>query len=346
VAMAGLDLNSGQNDAALNLAAEVLKNNPNLTSAYLITANASLAKAAKEQGAAAVADTKKGEDTLQFILAHAPAYVPALNTLTNLELKQGKAKEAVARLTPLVQKDPQNPALHYLLGVSYFGEKDFAKAEATMQETIALEPQNGNAYTKLAGIHQAQGAPDKAKLDLQQGISKVPNDVSNYMALEAIYEKEGNWQESTKLCEKAHQMDPDNPIAANNLAFLYLAHGGDPSVALTLAQMAKQKLPSLADVSDTLGWAYYMSGMKNSDATAKGLAVAQLEESVRKVPDNPLFEYHLGMAYAAVGRQDAAKKYLSLVIKDPHAAQADVASANDALTKLSKPAANRQLFPE
>ena len=289
LAMARLDLSSGHYDEALSLASEALKRNPNRLLAYLITANASLAKG----------DTKEGETALQFVLSHDPANVPALTMLTELELKQGKAKEAVASLTPLVQKYPQNPKLHYLLGAAYFGEKDLVKAEAEMKETIALEPQHGQTYSMLAGIHEAQGAMDKAKADLQEGISRAPNGVGNYLSLEDIYEKESNWQEAIKLCEKAHQIDPNNPVAANNLAFLYLEHGGDPSVALTLAQMAKQKLPGLPTVSDTLGWAYYKTG-------AVDLAITQLEELVRKVPDDPLYEYHLGMAYAAEGHYDRA----------------------------------------
>ena len=59
-----------------------------------------------------------------------------------------------------------------------------------------------------------------------------------------------------KLCEKAREVDPDSPLVANNLAYLYLEHGGDVNVALSLAQMVRQKMPNSPDAADTLGWAY------------------------------------------------------------------------------------------
>ncbi len=45
-------------------------------------------------------------------------------------------------------------------------------------------------------------------------------------------------------------------MALNNLAFLMAETGGDLDDALTKAQRAKQLLPSLYEISDTLGWIY------------------------------------------------------------------------------------------
>jgi cellulose synthase operon protein C len=50
-------------------------------------------------------------------------------------------------------------------------------------------------------------------------------------------------------------------VVANQLAYIYLEHGGDVNVALGLAQQAKQKMPDSPNVADTLGWAYYKSGL-------------------------------------------------------------------------------------
>ena len=97
------------------------------------------------------------------------------------------------------------------------------------------------------------------------------------MVLETQYEKEGNWAEAKKLCERASELDPSSPVVANRLANLYLDHGGDVNVALSLAQIAKQKLPESPVTTDTLGWAYYKLG------SAKA-AVAQLTESAQGSP--------------------------------------------------------------
>jgi len=171
----------------------------------------------------------------------------------------------------------------------------------------------------LANIDLARGSAEKAKADLGAAIASNPRNVANYLALEIQYEKEGNWEEAKKLCEKAHQVDPTSPLVADHLAYLYLEHGGDANIALSLAQMAKQKIPDSPLAADILGWAYYKLGSPAS-------AITQLKESVLKAPSNAPFQYHLGMAYMAAGQSDLAKQALEKALNDnpkfPQAADA------------------------
>jgi tetratricopeptide (TPR) repeat protein len=132
------------------------------------------------------------------------------------------------------------------------------------------------------------------------------------MALVTLYEKENNWEESRKLCEKAHEIDSNAPMVADELAFIYLEHGGDVNTAVSLAQLAKQRLPDSPVTADALGWAYYKIGSIAS-------AVEQLEESCQKAPGNPIYRYHLGMAYIAAKRFSSAEQSLHAALRtDPH----------------------------
>jgi cellulose synthase operon protein C len=97
----------------------------------------------------------------------------------------------------------------------------------------------------------------------------------NYMALVTQYEKEGNWDEAKRLCEKAHDIDGTSPLVADELAFLYLEHGGDVNTAVALAQVARQKMPESPITADALGWAYYKLGSLDA-------ALVQLKESAQK----------------------------------------------------------------
>ena len=148
------------------------------------------------------------------------------------------------------------------------------------------------------------------------------------MALDTLYEKEGNWERAKKICERAHQVNPDSPLVANNLAYLYLEHGGDVNVALSLAQAVRQKLPNSAETADTLGWAYYKLGSPES-------AVVQLKECAQKDPNNPTYQYHLGMAYMAARHFDLAERSLQKALRD-NPDFADAANARAALAKISK----------
>ncbi|HTB17788.1 MAG TPA: hypothetical protein VK708_06705, partial [Bryobacteraceae bacterium] len=58
--------------------------------------------------------------------------------------------------------------------------------------------------------------------------------------------------------------------------------------------------------------------------------------SVQKVPDNPIFQYHLGMAYLASGRKDFAQRSLQAALKEnPNFLYAD--SARASLAQILKP---------
>ena len=237
-------------------------------------------------------------------------------------------QEGLQRITGLVQQYPQNSGLRFLLALSYFGLKDLEKSETNVRQALALDPKTPDAYTLLANIHFARGAVEDAKADLRAAIAAHPRRLLNYMALVTQYEKEDNWEEAKKLCENAHEIDRANPVVAAELAFLYLEHGGDVNAAVALAQVARQEMPNSPITADALGWAYYKLGSLSS-------AVVQLKESSDKVPGNPIYRYHLGMAYMASRQFDLARLSLRAALRtDPQFPYA--ANARTVLEQISK----------
>jgi Tfp pilus assembly protein PilF len=211
--------------------------------------------------------------------------------------------------------------LHFLLGLAYFNVNNLQQAEASVRSALNLDPKTPDAYTLLANIALARGSVEEAKADFRTAIADFPRNLLNYMALVTQYEKEGNWEEARKLCEKAHGIDATSPIVAAELAFLYLEHGGNVNAAVALAQVAKQKMPDSPITADALGWAYYKLG--SFDA-----AVVQLKESSGKVPNNPIYHYHLGMTYMAARQFGLARQSLTAALRtDPHFPYAAIAKA-------------------
>jgi len=316
-ALANLTARNGNPNEALRLAEDARKTDPGLPSSYLASARALMMKG----------DMRQAETALQGALARDPASLPALATLLSLYSRQGRTQEALQRITGLVQQYPQNAGLHFLQALGYFFLKDLGKSEAGVRQALALDPRTPDAYTLLANIALARGSAEEAKADLRAAIVAHPRSLLNYTALVTQYEKEGNWEEAKKLCEKAHEIDPAAPMVAAELAFLYIEHGGDINAAVSLAQTAKQKMPDSPITADALGWAYYKLGSASP-------AVTQLKEAVGKAPGNPVYQYHLGLAYIAARRFDLAGHSLQAALKDdpnfPYAA-----SARAALEKLS-----------
>ena len=87
-----------------------------------------------------------------------------------------------------------------------------------------------------------------------------------------------------------------------------LQQGGNVDVAFAMAQTARQKMPDNPNTADTLGWAFYHKQVYKS-------AITLFKEAVTKDPNNPLFNYHLGLAYAKNGQGALAKQQLDRVVR-------------------------------
>ena len=66
---------------------------------------------------------------------------------------------------------------------------------------------------------------------------------------------------------------------------------------------AKTKLPDRPEINDTVGWVYVKKKMGQAAAEYLELAVAQ-------DPTNPVYHYHLGMAWTGAGEYGRARRSL------------------------------------
>ena len=96
--------------------------------------------------------------------------------------------------------------------------------------------------------------------------------------------------------------DSGNPIALNNLAWLYNERGD--ARAVEVARRAAEVAPDNPDVLDTLGWVLVQQGGDPEEA------VRMLRRSAELNPENPSVQYHLGVALRATGELEAARAAL------------------------------------
>ena len=140
-----------------------------------------------------------------------------------------------------------------------------------------------------------------------------------------MYLVKGDLKSAGKYFQQALTENAHDPIAANNLAWVYAQQGDNLDMALSLATQAKQIAPDMNAVNDTLAWIQYKKGNYK-------VSVSFAEDAVRRSPDNPAFRYHLGMALSGAGEKDRARtelqKALSLNLKgtDAQDAQKTLAS--------------------
>jgi Flp pilus assembly protein TadD len=125
-------------------------------------------------------------------------------------------------------------------------------------------------------------------------------------------------------------VDPENAVAANNLAVIYGDDEQKRGEALRLARLAAEKAPDNAFTLDTLGWIQF----RTMDYPG---AVRTLERAHELMPEHPEIAYHLGMAYEKVKRPDDARRLLRMALDAPQKGDW-AADAGQALQRLEKKA--------
>jgi tetratricopeptide (TPR) repeat protein len=124
-----------------------------------------------------------------------------------------------------------------------------------------------------------------------------------------LMEGTGRREQAKPIYEQVLKIQPDHPIALNNLAFIKAEEGVDLDEALTMAQRARQKLPDSENIKDTLGWIYIKKNLSDD-------AVRIFKELVDKDPGNPSFHYHYGMALLQKGDRPSAKREFDIAMKN------------------------------
>lgn len=259
-------------------------------------------------------------------LNRSPNFLDAIQGIVELDFQRGKPADAIQFVQEKINADSNDAALYLLQGQVFARAKQPTDAKASFLKCIELDKQSLSGYIMLAEAEQALGDVPGAIGHYKQAIAIAPSNAGLYTTVGTLYENQGNWQEAQTLYQRALAIQPEEPLAANNLAYIMLEHGGNVTVALTLAQTARRGFPTIPNSADTLGWAYYQNA-------AYSLAAPLLEEAVKGAPTNAGYRYHLGMTYQKLNDTKRARIELEKSLRiDPKAPSAE--KATHALSEL------------
>ena len=220
----------------------------------------------------------------------------------------------------------RQPSVELLLigGRAYATAGDLVKSEAALKRAIELDPARLQGYNLLGQLYARQHRLDEARTRFQDVQRRNPKSVSAGTMVGMLLESQGHATEAEKEYEKVLAIDPHAGVAANNLAWLYVTGQSRLDEALQLAKTAQQAMPDEPSINDTLGWIYVKKNMGS-------MAITPLQSSVQKSPAEPVYHYHLGMAYLDAGEFDKAKTSLSKAL----ALKPDFDGAEDARKALA-----------
>ncbi|MDY6881005.1 MAG: tetratricopeptide repeat protein [Thermodesulfobacteriota bacterium] len=258
---------------------------------------------------------EKALDLFKKAMALDPIRTDALGYLVDIYVRDKEYNKAIRACEDMKKKNQGSPVriafIQYLEGRVFMVQKDLKKAKGHFEEAIKADPNMIAPYVLLARIYIKEGNPEQAIAQYEAVLEKNPDYVAGYMALGSIHDQQKERKKAETYYRKALEIRPDFAPAANNLAWNLVEGGGNIDEALGFAQIAKEKMPNNASVMDTLGWLYYLKGRYLS-------AIAEFEDSLSREPDNPVINYHLGMAYYKNSNPDKARKFLqkSLALDD------------------------------
>lgn len=263
------------------------------------------------RGAVMVARKNYAESIEAFKRAFqaAPSETQPMVALVRSYMLAGKNNEAIAFLNSVVQASPDNVGARLLLGQLQSAKGDQAAATQTFQAAISQQPKDPAGYVNLANLHIRGKRFAEADKTVAQGLAAIPGDFSLRMTQAGIYELSGRFDDAIKLYEQLLKERPNADVLANNLSSLLSDHRTDKASLARAHELALRfKRSEVPQFKDTLGWATYRVGKA-------GDAAQLIEDASKKLPDLPVFRYHLGMSYLAMNKPDAARKELEAALK-------------------------------
>jgi len=336
LALAQLEVSRGQFDVALKAAGQVIALDRNNMPARLISSAAlmgqkkfaesrmlldSMLKAQPNSpdvlfqlGVVSLAENKYKDAEEDFRKAYDlnPASTRGLMGIVETDMAQNKPDAALALLQTQSAKEPNKLDLKVAIGNTAVraGKYDMAiQAYNSVLDSLDKNAkQRGDIYLRLGETYRRKGDPGNAIASLRKAREVLPDNVVVLSTLALVLDNNGRWEEAKQVYDASLRIKTDDPVVLNNDAFIMAEHGGNLDEALSMAVKAKQLLPNLSEVSDTLGWIYLKKQMSQQ-------AVDIFKQLVQKDPQASTYRYHLAMAFMQKGDTPHAAEEAQAALK-------------------------------
>jgi len=138
----------------------------------------------------------------------------ALNRINNYSSSSGNAVKSIEELQKLVAEKPDDPDLHFQLGVAYGLQEEHNKAIEEFLKATELNPKMALAHFNLANIYSLKGRIEEAKEEYEKTIELDPKTADAYLNLGIIYRyKLDDKNKSVENWQKYLELEPDSPQA-------------------------------------------------------------------------------------------------------------------------------------
>ncbi|MGH7888378.1 MAG: XrtA/PEP-CTERM system TPR-repeat protein PrsT, partial [Candidatus Binatia bacterium] len=175
---------------------------------------------------------------------------------------------------------------------------DFPLAVQALRAALDLKPDTAAFGRYVKGLRR-MGDIAAVRSAYVEWFGQYPKDVASRIDLGAFELEQRDFAAARTAFENVLKIAPDNPIALNNLAWLYDVAGDER--ALATAEKAYQLLPNTPEAADTLGWI-----LVRQEQLHRGTQLLEQARAAR--PQEPNIGYHYAYALAAAGAKARAQE--------------------------------------
>jgi tetratricopeptide (TPR) repeat protein len=265
--------------------------------------------------------------------------------MAQISIAQGYVADAIPLLQEGLKIAPQRVDLHSALGESYFKADQIPKALDEFQQVVQMQP-SLRAYAFLGLADTDLGRFDAAKLDFQHGLKLDPHDSFCLFNLGYIAERQGDTAAAAASFEKVIHADPDFSDALLELANLrietnrlpeaeallnrYVQLSPHPESGYYKLAVVERKLHKTEEANRDLArfqtlsknepphtylyenlFDYLDHRAKLSPGARNRQDLEDLQDQVKKHPDQPEGLYLLAQAYLRSGDIDDARSTIA-----------------------------------
>ncbi len=246
--------------------------------------------------------------------------------ITETMASENRLDDAIKEMDKAVAAEPDRQDLKLARANLFVRAQRYDEAIATFKALLEKQPGSADLLFRLAETYRRKGDINLAADTFRKSSQAAPTNTLPLMQLGLILETIGPADQAKAVYEQILKLEPNNPIALNNLAYRKAEEGLDLDSALTMAQRARQLQPNATAMADTLGWIYIKKNMS-------GEAERIFKELVTKDPNNSVFHYHYGMALMQKGDKATAKREFEVALKSKPSKD-DAGKIQDLLSKL------------
>jgi Tfp pilus assembly protein PilF len=272
--------------------------------------------------------TAAARESLDKAVAAQPDSLPAQAALAHLEVAAGNVDSALRRVESLKSSMPDNPGVLVLSGDVLTVARRPAEALKDYRAAYAQRADLGIAG-KFYRVATMARLPQSTEL-LDRWLKAHPDDAAARALLAEAALQQGERSRAINEYRAVLERQPNDPVALNNLAWLY--HEAGDSRALELARRAAKAAPQAPGVLDTLGWILVEQGKVSEglEHLAKAISGPKVDPEVR---------YHYAAALAKAGRGAESRPQLEQALSGGHKFPSR-AAAEQLLTQLRSASAS------